>query len=154
MDIVERLNLFLEQAGISKSQFADSCNIPRPTVSQILGGRNKRISDEIIAKIHSIYPNLSVMWLMFGEGEMLLNGNDGQIASTTGLKTVSLNARIFDDTPSVPKEHQQTDFADNKSDLSTSMHFQSAHQHQPHKTITKIVVFYSDNSFEEFHKHL
>ena len=71
MDIVDRLNFFLEQSGISKSQFADGCGIPRPTVSQILSGRNKKISDEIISKVHTIYPRLSIMWLMFGEGPML-----------------------------------------------------------------------------------
>lgn len=44
-------------------------------MSQILNGRNKKISDELIAKIHSAYPNLSVLWLMFGEGPMMLDEN-------------------------------------------------------------------------------
>lgn len=60
---------------IANSQFADTCKIPRPTISQILNGRNKKISDELISKIHDAYPQLSVLWLMFGEGEMLLDTN-------------------------------------------------------------------------------
>ncbi|MBR6014346.1 MAG: helix-turn-helix domain-containing protein, partial [Selenomonadaceae bacterium] len=43
MDIVSRLKMFLEQAGISNSQFADTCDIPRPTLSQLLNGRNKKV---------------------------------------------------------------------------------------------------------------
>lgn len=70
MDFVNRLKFFMDSHGIAISQFADTCRIPRPTLSQILNGRNKKISDELIAKIHAAYPRLSVLWLMFGEGEM------------------------------------------------------------------------------------
>lgn len=70
MDIVSRLKMFMDSIGIANSQFADNCGIPRPTVSQILNGRNKKISDELISKIHSTFPDLSILWLMFGEGEM------------------------------------------------------------------------------------
>lgn len=76
MDFVSRLKLFLEQRQIPITQFADNCRIPRPTLSQLLNGRNKKVSDEVIGKIHEAYPELSVMWLMFGEGEMM-NGGAG-----------------------------------------------------------------------------
>ena len=81
MDIVSRLKMFLEQAGISNSQFADTCDIPRPTLSQLLNGRNKKVSDEVIGKIHRAYPTLNVMWLMFGDGEMLLHGTEPMMAN-------------------------------------------------------------------------
>ena len=70
MDIVSRLKEFLRQMGISNSQFADTCEIPRPTLSQLLTGRNKKVSDEFISKIHRAYPTLNIMWLMFGDGDM------------------------------------------------------------------------------------
>lgn len=75
MDLVNRLKLFMQTNDIAISQFADICKIPRPTMSQILNGRNKKISDELISKIHLAYPELSVLWLMFGEGSMILNQN-------------------------------------------------------------------------------
>lgn len=75
MDLVNRLKLFMETKGIAISQFADTCSIPRPTMSQILNGRNKKISDELISKIHFAYPELSVLWLMFGEGDMTTTAN-------------------------------------------------------------------------------
>ena len=74
MDIVSRLKLFLQQNGIANSQFADTCDIPRPTLSQLLNGRNKKVSDELISKIHRAYPSLNIMWLMFGDGEMFVLG--------------------------------------------------------------------------------
>ena len=75
MDIVTRLKQFMVALNIANSQFADTCRIPRPTISQILNGRNKKISDELISKIHEAYPQLSVLWLMFGEGDMIVGSN-------------------------------------------------------------------------------
>ncbi len=69
--------------GIPNSQFADTCDIPRPTVSQLLNGRNKKVSDEIISKIHAAYPSLSVMWLLFGEEPMMLDGAAQSSSSDT-----------------------------------------------------------------------
>lgn len=65
----------MNSESISSTQFADACRIPRPTLSQILSGRNKKISDEVIGKIHEAYPALSIMWLLFGEGSMLVDSN-------------------------------------------------------------------------------
>lgn len=70
MDIVSRLKKFLAQEQIPVTQFADNCGIARPTISQLLNGRNKKVSDDVVRRIHASYPSLSVMWLMFGEGEM------------------------------------------------------------------------------------
>ncbi len=75
MDLVNRLKYYLNENKIAISQFADKCRIPRPTLSQILNGRNKKVSDELISKIHDAYPDLSVLWLMFGEGDMVTRAN-------------------------------------------------------------------------------
>lgn len=65
----------MDSAQVTISQFADRCGIPRPTMSQLMNGRNKRISDEVISKIHNAFPDLSILWLMFGEGEMVPTRN-------------------------------------------------------------------------------
>lgn len=56
---------------MASSQFADTAQIPRPTLSQIMSGRNKKISNEIIGKLHEAFPQLNVIWLLFGDGQML-----------------------------------------------------------------------------------
>lgn len=71
MDIVNRLNAFLSYTGLSNTQFADEAGIPRPSLSQILNGRNKKISNELISKLHQAFPYLNIMWLIFGEGNMI-----------------------------------------------------------------------------------
>lgn len=74
-DIVSRIKIFLQSMGIANSSFADICGIPRPSLSQLLNGRNKKVSNEVIDKIHAAYPELNMMWLMFGDGDMLRNGS-------------------------------------------------------------------------------
>jgi len=71
-NVAIRLKGFMDEMGLTNSQFADQCGIPRPSLSQILTGRNKKISDVIVGQIHTAFPRLSVLWLLFGEGEMLM----------------------------------------------------------------------------------
>lgn len=70
MNIIQRLNIFMESTGLTVSQFADKLAVPRPSMSQLLNGRNKKVSNEIIEKLHAVFPALNVSWLLFGEGDM------------------------------------------------------------------------------------
>lgn len=70
-NVASRLKTFIESQGLTYSQFADSCGIPRPSLSQLLTGRNKKINDTMVGQIHSVFPGLSIIWLLFGEGSML-----------------------------------------------------------------------------------
>ena len=69
-NVAERLKIFIQKKGLSYSQFADSWGIPRPSLSQLLTGRNKKINDIMVGQIHNMFPELSIVWLLFGEGEM------------------------------------------------------------------------------------
>lgn len=168
MDIVSRIKEFMNLSQISSSQFADTCNIPRPTISQILNGRNKKISDEIIGKIHSSFPSLSMLWLMFGEGDMLLNKNIEISAAKNmsnfdnmysqpidnGLFGPSLDFNL--DSTENTSENLAIDFIDKNEQIQTSHIPKTDNTKQlslstnSNKTIVNIMVFYSDNSFESF----
>ncbi len=79
MEIASRLKEYIDSMGIQTSQFADACGIPRPSLSQLLNGRNKKVSDKVIRQIHEAFPSLSVLWLLLGEGPML-NGENIQFS--------------------------------------------------------------------------
>lgn len=70
-NVADRLKLFIEMKGLTYAQFADMCGIPRPSLSQLLTGRNKKISDVMVGQIHNMFPELSIVWLLFGEGPLL-----------------------------------------------------------------------------------
>lgn len=154
MDIVSRIKTFLSVNGISNSIFADKCDIPRPTLSQLLNGRNKKVSNEVLDKIHIAYPDLSMMWLMFGEGEML---------SEIGKNITNVQSSIFDANEEFETEKLIDSNDTNIEDASSvAMVLQSLSKTvdnnkkikqeglSDEKKIVNIMVFYSDNSFESF----
>jgi transcriptional regulator with XRE-family HTH domain len=173
MDIVTRLKMFLDQTGISNSQFADTCEIPRPTLSQLLNGRNKKVSDEVIGKIHRAYPSLNVMWLMFGDGDMILAGNDAieKNDNAAGTNTTNGNqnddmgqqrAISFDDDEpmsyrSTPKSAQRITTPSMSETIQNIMRSNSASRMPQRgssssdgRSVVNIVVFYNDGRFEQF----
>lgn len=167
--------MFLQHAGISNSQFADTCDIPRPTLSQLLNGRNKKVSDEVIGKIHRAYPSLNVMWLMFGDGEMLLNGSAAPSLEADPMSgvTASHESRLedlgqrgaisFDDdapvgyrSPSKPSQRMATPSTVNeaiqnimRSNIAANRNTRGGSSPEARRVVN-IMVFYSDGRFEAF----
>lgn len=171
MDIISRLKIFLEKRRISNSVFADNCKIARPTLSQLLTGRNKKVSDEVVSKIHEAYPELSIMWLLFGEGAMEVE--NAEVSNSAGS---SEEPSIFDEKNiSVSSQSKVIDFDDEKneagdylsesslgSSLQDAMRIIANTSEQQQsvpvagvsagagKKIVNIMVFYSDKSFDSF----
>ena len=155
-NVAVRLKLFMDQMGISNSQFADQCGIPRPSLSQLLNGRNKKISDVIVRQIHDRYPELSVLWLMFGEGNMLNPTPRSSALASEGEKfmdddadddenfeenqlTTPINAVQMPINKAVKDVFKATEII-GKIDKNSS---------NPRK-VRSITVFYDDNSYETF----
>ncbi len=173
MDIVTRLKKFLDNTGISNSQFADTCVIPRPTLSQLLNGRNKKVSDEVIAKIHRAYPSLNIMWLLFGDGEMLLGGKDQLNASEAyaddsahdtgandepGLVAISFDDDHSDGYRPAAKSSQRVATPPSMSEAIQNIMRSTAAAGRSSKRgnetadrrVVKMLVFYNDGRFDEF----
>lgn len=92
MDIVARLRRYMDRNGIPVSVLADTAQISRPTLSQILSGRNKKVSNEVISKLHAAYPDLNIMWLLFGDGDMESGENIETSSRQNGLFETSFDS--------------------------------------------------------------
>jgi len=151
-----RLKLFMQSKDISITQFADQCGIPRPTLSQLLNGRNKKLSDLIVKLIHGRFPELSVLWLMFGEGEML-------VPAPINPALVSEAEKFLDDFPddesgenlSELNQHILTSkYPENQGIRLNVQRDQSKtkidSEPQIPRKVRSITVFYDDNSYETF----
>lgn len=180
MDIVDRLTKFRDHTGLTNSQFADRAGIPRPTLSQFLSGRNKRLSDDLTAKLHAAYPELNVLWLLFGEGDMVA-GTNIQFSEPQNSPKFELkfdHVSDFEDpvpygTPrqTPPQEYsnqpvhppvdpQQSSAPDLSAVLAASASAPGSSSaansvftaaKQHAKKIQSIMVFYTDSSFETFY---
>ena len=151
----------MEYRGLSHSQFADSCGIPRPTLSQLLSGRNKKVSDLLIGQIHRAYPDLSVVWLLFGEGEMTTRSDlsvsqseleaDEDSVFTTDFtdekifsKETALDGQVFPHLSSVNE-------AVVRNNVSAGNLCHTAVSVKKPRKVIQITVYYDDSTFETFY---
>lgn len=81
--IIQRLNEFIRYTGLSSTQFADKAGIPRPTLSQMVHGRNKSVNNQMLAKLNENFPELNILWFLFGQGTMLLDNRSPLAGSET-----------------------------------------------------------------------
>lgn len=133
MDFVSRLRSFMDSQSVTNSQFADTCNIPRPTLTQLLAGRNKKISNELIGKIHEAYPWLNVMWLMFGEGPMVTGGSTqtSEPQKTQNQPSYESYSTDFEQHfPSPDDNFPSIDFGSEKTQQSETPHLEPADAQQ------------------------
>lgn len=190
MDIISRLKQYMDFCQLSSSQFADTAGIPRPTLSTLLNGRPKpnddpnkapespkKISSDIIRKLHDAYPRLNVMWLLFGDGDMETNENtqisqpqkslnksysQSQTTSNQDVQSQILFDDELSDFSPEKKISNEINFSEPKSapmaqkyDVPVTEKIYAPSPTvalQPDKTkkVQSIMVFYSDNSFEIF----
>lgn len=166
-----RLKLFMDHINVPSSQFADLCKIPRPSFSQLLSNRNQKVSDVLVRKIHSVYPELSIMWLMFGEGSMLTSeskkaNSEEHVISSGTLKLTEndydepdspVNGQIMTgysnvkglskgESPNNSVIYQQLE--ESKKILELQMQIENL-QKNPRR-VTQITVYYDDSTFETF----
>ncbi len=129
--------------GLTASQFADSMEVPRAVLSHILSERNKPSLDVII-KIASTFPDISMPWLLMGKGEMLstfANPVQEAAAPTPPANSETTPASPPEEPkqkPSPKKEKVQIDHQDAA--------FLSAVFANP-KSIEQVMVLYTDKTF-------
>lgn len=159
-----RLKVFMDEMGLTNSQFADQCGIPRPSLSQLLTGRNKKISDVIVGQIHSAFPQLSVLWLLFGEGPMLVpeRSDDLAIDDEPNLfsqpfknPTNESEKQKYSNLKALTDPHINVQSAVNN--VNTSEYKSAELQREIEKMrknprkVVQITVYYDDSTFETFY---
>jgi transcriptional regulator with XRE-family HTH domain len=122
----DKIEKILMEYGMTPSKFADEIGIQRSSISHILSGRNKP-SLEVIQKILDRFRNINPEWILTGKGRMLKPDLPDFTNEDPVIK--------FDEPKAIPEE-------------SMNNHINSTLL--PEKTIEKIIVFYSDKTFEVY----
>lgn len=72
MELKERILALLTYTNLTASAFAKKIGVKtNQSVYDLTSGKTRTLSQSIINKITSCYPEISLEWLMTGEGEML-----------------------------------------------------------------------------------
>lgn len=69
MNLNERISKIIEYTGLTSSEFADSIEVQRSSISHITTGRNKPSLD-FLTKVKEKFPEIEWEWLITGRGEM------------------------------------------------------------------------------------
>lgn len=153
----DRIRLIMENEQLTPSAFADKLQLGRAVVSHILNGRNNPSLD-VVTRILSKMDYINPDWLISGNGDMYKpeygkkNANSVQPATTT-LNQPDLFSQNYIYPPIIQKEPeyrkeiiveqpQNTDEQVVKKEV--------IYQKLPDRKISKIIIYYTDNTFETF----
>jgi len=123
-DFIERLEYLLEYYGINASAFADKIHVQRSSISHLLSGRNKP-SLEFVLKVVKNFPEVNLYWLLNGKGS---------------FPSEERTDDAKNDTPSAQVTDLPTQTSATVTENGTGAD----------RTIERIVIFYSDGSFEAY----
>lgn len=126
MDLTDKIKQILIDKNTTPSLFADEIGIQRSSMSHILAGRNKPSLD-MVQKIIKRFPDLGINWILDDEPMPVTTPEaTDKPASESRKKTVSATQPAQ---PTVVKEKPAV---------------------MPEKKIEKVLIFYSDGTFQEF----
>ncbi len=141
-----RLQQFLGAENISQSQFAEELGVARASVSHILAGRNKPGYD-FLTSLMARYPRLNMEWLLAGKGKMYKENSQTEerpVQETTPAP--DLFTSLPESPISMPEPVPEANPALTDAPTAPSVTSETTDNQ---KTITKIIVFYSDHTFQE-----
>lgn len=129
-EFAQRLQHIMDHYHLNGSAFAESIGVQRSAISHILSGRNKP-SLEFVLKILDTYPDVELYWLLNGKGP-------GPFRQEQPAEK-----DLFSNIPQPAYSAEVEPKAEGIPDLP----FITGKDHS--RKIRKIVIFYSDNTFEE-----
>lgn len=143
-----RLKQFIAAENISQSQFADTIQVVRASVSHVLSGRNNPGYDFIKA-IMNAYPNLNMEWLILGKGKMYKSSpsrlNEGGL-----FHDESYVPDEGIDIPAVAEyDYQPIEIAANQVSAPEFTRNEKVEKAISQRKVTKIIVFFDDGSYQE-----
>lgn len=154
----DRIKLIMDNEHLTPSAFADKLQLGRAVISHILNGRNNPSLD-VVSRILSKMDYIDSDWLLTGNGNMYKT--DNREKSHTSNSSIPINSNLQPDLFSQNEISQPSDKPEpeyrkeiivekpQKADediVKQSVIYQKA----PERKVTKIIIYYSDNTFETF----
>ncbi len=158
-----RLQQFLELENLTPARLADTLGIQRSGLSHILSGRNNPGYD-FIYKLITKFPSINAEWLLTGEGKIYKDLN-GTTTAKEGFSTPpnsNYSGHSLFDAPD-KQAHNPILITNNQSISDKNKEFKLPENHvesnskesaPKNKSIKRVIVFYSDGSFEELFPNL
>ncbi len=88
MEINDRIALLKKHLKLSNTEFSERINVQPSTLSHIFSGRN-RPSIDFILKIKKAFPDISLNWILLGEGTIENNHKKPSSFVSEGLFSIA-----------------------------------------------------------------
>lgn len=156
METKDRIKHLMETERMTQQEFADFLQQSPATLSSIFNGRTRptmNIVDSIKAKI----PDISLEWLLYGQGDMYRSHPEGPTdQEKSGSGSPQEATLIFDAAPSNEQQHPANGSFQNGYQQSVrNTPLNSAHEEikifdKEPRRVTEIRVYYDDRTYETF----
>ena len=144
-DFIKKLEFIMDHFSLSASSFADKIGVQRSSISHLLSGRNKPSLDFII-KILGVFPELDLYWLLNGTGSFLkINSDEINQKAAAAPSTLPIEN---DKNESLEISYLEKNAIKENQKITT--HTNSFVQNLNDRQLYKIVLFYTDGTFEDF----
>lgn len=125
----ERILELMSAKSLTAMRFAEIMDVGASSISHILSGRNNP-SYDFIVKILNKFPEISSDWLLIGSGDMYKATQSNKEVATP---TLELNEGLF-----------------RSNESSGPISIQPAPTRTTERKVTKVILLYSDGSFDSF----
>jgi transcriptional regulator with XRE-family HTH domain len=163
--MVNRIQEIIKRYDLSPSKLADMLEVPRSTISHILSERNKP-SLEFIYKLMDKFPEISLNWLLKGEGNIF--GKERDLFSDLYVEETGKSKSESESPKALPSESsikstavQDDDFPayhgkeksieDTSSDVVNTEEVNKKNKLSDKQKIVKLIVLYENGTFDEFY---
>lgn len=133
----DRILQVMQSEGMNAKQFCQEVGISPGTLSNITGGRNKP-SLEVMQAVLRRFRAVSCDWLIMGVGTMYING-----AREEGVLS------LFDNEVAIAEETNQKVAQTKDLRQCTTIEVSQTVASSAPRVVSKIMIFYSDGTFEE-----
>ena len=170
---IQRIFQVISDKKMNQAQFSNAIGITAGSISHFKTGKREKVSLDILNKIINRFDDINREWLFTGKGTMKIPPQNQVSESTEGRLTDSdINKRPNYEEPinlktsqktlelfNIPtaSDQQSASFAttdqtaskpdDNRNNIEKEV---IIYKEKPPKTIEKLVIFFSDNTYETF----
>lgn len=155
-NVKERILQIMNREGLKAAAFADNINVAQATLSQILRGRNMPSMDFLL-RLRQRYPDVSLDWLLTGEGVMSESPANAETVTSSSLDMNNEDYPLFAENAENPTERPRV--SENRKDFALGkpqntpkeiVRQEVIYKEKPVRKITEIRIFFDDNTYETF----
>jgi DNA-binding XRE family transcriptional regulator len=151
MRMKDRILQIMHHEELTPAKFAEVIDIQRSAMSHIATGRNNPSLD-VIKKILEKCPYVDPDWLLYGKGNMMrVNKPPAQIVQGDLFSNIPPVAPVFAPKVTVvPEKRRETEVEKPQNVVKQIEQEPIIIKKIESKNVSKIMIFYSDNTYETF----